>query len=101
VREQPRGDERARHHGGAVHRDHAVLEVLADRQREIVPAGHRHLVPGQRAEHLRRGPLAPVLADGHGHAGGAVAHDRQAIVVGEALLSPPARAGDQGHAGRS
>jgi DNA-binding transcriptional ArsR family regulator len=91
VREQPRRDERARHHGGAVHRDHAVLEVLPDRHGEIVPAGHRHLIPGQRAEHLCRGALAPVLADGHGHAGGAVTHDRQAVVVGEARLAVPLR----------
>jgi hypothetical protein len=89
VREQPGRDERARHHGRAVHRDHAVLEFLPDRQREVVPARHRHLVPGQRAEHLGGGPLAAVLADGHGHAGGAVADHRQAGVVRETRLAVP------------
>jgi hypothetical protein len=89
VREQPGGDERAPDYGGTVHRDHPVLEILPDRQHEVVPTGHRHLVPGQRAEHLGRGPLAPVLADGHRNAGGAVAHHRQVGVVGEARFAVP------------
>jgi hypothetical protein len=89
VREQPGGDERAPDYGGTVHRDHPVLEILPDRQHEVVPTGHRHLVPGQRAEHLGRGPLAPVLADGHRNAGGAVAHHRQVGVVGETRFAVP------------
>ena len=66
-----------------------VLEVLPDREHEVVPAGDRDLEPGQRAEYLGRGPLAAVLADRDGHARAALVHHRQAGVVRETRFGVP------------
>jgi DNA-binding SARP family transcriptional activator/tetratricopeptide (TPR) repeat protein len=95
VGQQPGRDERARHHRGTVHRDHGVFEVLPDTEHEVIAAGDRDLEPGQRGEHLGRGPLAAVLADDHGDPRTAFAHHGQVRVMRETRFDEPGRLGQR------